>query len=268
MKNDTASKQEDTGAMVPVKEPGGLRGFIDDYNKDNSYPFRNFRFQMDRMMKGYDFDGKDILDVGCGRGYISLYLSFACKNSTIYALDEAEGDGSDRNVLEILEQDVNKYRIENINMLKEDINRWEPGRQFDIIVAKYSLHHIAWDDIRITRSTNAYLFKNREAREKHVQMFRKIKSLLKPGGLLVIWETSRTNIFRFIPVMKRHMNWKTKPTAREWLYLFEETGFDDIRQVYDIPYKLRALDGIWKYIFGYFIFPNSFFFGRKPVQTE
>ena len=86
MKNDTASKQEDTGAMVPVKESGGLRGFIDDYNKDNSYPFRNFRFQMERMMKGYDFDGKDILDVGCGTGEFLCRVS-AEKGATLSGVD-------------------------------------------------------------------------------------------------------------------------------------------------------------------------------------
>ncbi len=241
------------------------------YEKENPKPFRNYRFQMKRMFGDLQLEDKDILDVGCGHGFLSLYLACIHGSSRITALDEAEGDGSCTDVLNVLEQNVQTIGLDNVSIVKADFNTWKPENTFDVIVAKNAIHHFPWEET-ITKDTNAFIFKNPKIHDNFITVFTRIRSLLKPGGYLVFGDVSRANVYRLLPhyIAKkfRTVNWKTKPSKKEWLYLMESTGFENVGYVCDVPYKLRSLARIWKPFGVYLAFPDFYFSGRNPNDID
>ncbi|PIQ91060.1 MAG: hypothetical protein COV71_01265, partial [Candidatus Omnitrophica bacterium CG11_big_fil_rev_8_21_14_0_20_41_12] len=68
-----------------------------------------------------DFQGKDVLDAGCGGGQHTLFIAPYAKNITAV----------DLNTIDIAAQ-RNKY-FKNINFFEDDIALMDLGKKFDIV---------------------------------------------------------------------------------------------------------------------------------------
>jgi 2-polyprenyl-3-methyl-5-hydroxy-6-metoxy-1,4-benzoquinol methylase len=98
-----------------------------------------------------------ILDVGCGTGLVSNLFADKYKNSKFTAIDFSDSIDYASNFAKI-------NSIKNVNWVKQDFLQFETEQQYDIIICCGVLHHIPQYDHALT----------------------KIKSLLKPGGKLVL----------------------------------------------------------------------------------
>jgi SAM-dependent methyltransferase len=244
-----------------------LDAFIRIYEAGNPKPYRNYAYQMSRMFRGIDLSGKLILDVGCGLGYLSQYLAVTAPTAKIIAMDEAEGDGSSKEVLRILEENNRTIGIDNLEIVKADFNNWEPKERFDLVVAKNAIHHLPWK-VPLTRESDAFIHRNQEVHDNFLETFQRLRSFLKPGGHLVFGDVSRMNVYRLMPLSIRKkfrtVNWRIKPTKGEWLYLMRKTGFTHTGYRCDVPFKLRSLTPVWRPLKAYFFFPDFYFFGTNP----
>jgi ubiquinone/menaquinone biosynthesis C-methylase UbiE len=121
-------------------------------------------------------DGDAILDVGCGNGYATLKFAKACPNSKIYGVDyskqmieaaiEARGKLTTNNLNRIF------FIVANVLDLRLDFT---PQSQFDTIVCTRVLINLkSWD----------------EQQQAILQM----KSLLKPGGRLILLENTKDGL--------------------------------------------------------------------------
>ena len=244
-----------------------LATFIRIYETSNPKPHRNFAHQMNTMFSGIDLSWKRILEVGCGLGYLSQHLAVTNPSANIIAMDEAEGDGSSRDVLRILEENNRTIGIGNIEIVKADFNTWEPEERFDLVIAKNAVHHFPWKE-PITPSSNAFIHQNPEMMKNFLETFTRLRTLVKPGGQLVFGDVSRMNVYRLMPLSIRKkfrtVNWRIKPTKGEWLYLMQKTGFTRTGFRCDVPFKLRSLTPIWHPMGAFFFFPDFYFFGTNP----
>jgi len=265
MKDDSVPPT-DQGPFSPQVYTSAITRFIEIYEEHNPKPFRNFEYQMGRMFRGIDLSGKNILEVGCGVGYISLFLAITNPDSTIYAMDESEGNGAGTDVIDILKGYVAELGLKNIEVIKAEFNEWESDRTFDIVTAKNAIHHFPWSE-SVTKESNAFIFKNDTIHDAYIEIFRKLTTLISPEGHLVFGDVSRANVYRLMPIgirkKFRTVNWRTKPSKKEWLYLLEKTGYLDIEWICDVPYKLRSLAKIWRYTPAPFFFPDFYFHGKR-----
>jgi cyclopropane fatty-acyl-phospholipid synthase-like methyltransferase len=219
------------------------------------------------MFKGVSLKQKRILEVGCGMGYLSQYLALTHPKATIFALDEAEGDGSSKDVLKVMGERNEQIGIENIEVIKADFTTWETEEPFDYVIAKNAVHHLPWKE-PITLKSDAFIFKNQKIHDDFLDIFQRLRSMVRTGGHLIFGDVSRANVLRLLPrsVSKRirTVNWRIKPTAKEWLSLMEEAGFEDVGFRCDVPYKLRSLTKVWRPLRAYWVFPDLYFYARNP----
>ena len=120
-----------------------------------------------------------ILDLGCGAGWLSAFLSKDNNVSEIYALD------SDKNMLEKMLPEIVKKMSGNMEKIKPVHGFFQPilveDGFFDVVVSSSAVHHSA--DME--------------------ELLREINRVLKPGGKLVILnETPWSNFSYFVCVVK------------------------------------------------------------------
>ena len=233
-----------------IKKQMNERHFEEFYNKNSSDVYYKFTYHLEKQLEGIDLKGKNVLEVGCGKGFVSFWIALFGEARKVVALDESEGVGSEKGVLAFLEKSVKdfnikltlanskikmeKERLENIKVVKCDImNNSFPNDSFDIIIANNALHHVV--------RTGKYILEDLTTKNKWINLFCELKRLLKPNGMIVLGEFSRKSIWRYIKLRYRQIDWELHPTLNEWLLIIKLAGFKEISFKYIVPYKLRHL---------------------------
>ncbi len=141
-------------------------------------------FLMLKTMLGIDFDGKNVLDMGCGTGVLAILASF--KNADkITAIDIDEW--AYNNTIENIE----KNNCKNIEVFQGDASLLK-NQEFDIIIANIN-RNILLDDI------------------KHYTSVLKSKGILLLSGIYnedvpMIKEEASENNLEYISFIEKH-NW-------------------------------------------------------------
>lgn len=203
----------------------------------NANHLNKFYFQFLELKKYISFKNKTILDIGCGKGNFLILCSVLEKASNCIGIDLGEGKESEKNCLEIFQQNINLLNLDNVKYIKSDIfNYNSEDCQFDIITANFSLHHI----IKTTKS----ILSTQELINKSLGLFDKIYNLLKPNGIYLIKEASKYNLSRYLPVYGKILGldiicWKTKHLPSEYIEILKKSKFKNIRVIYSIPYLIQ-----------------------------
>ena len=79
---------------------------------------------------GVDFSGKEILDIGCGTGVWTIFLSKIAKNIT--------GIDSSKNMIEILNEDAKRFGVTNLTSKVCSWREFKPTKHFDIAICTMS----------------------------------------------------------------------------------------------------------------------------------
>ena len=79
---------------------------------------------------GIDFNGKEILDIGCGTGVWSIFLSKTAKHIT--------GIDSSEKMIQILNEDAKRFGVTNLSSEVCSWREFKPARLFDIAICTMS----------------------------------------------------------------------------------------------------------------------------------
>jgi len=218
----------------------------------------SFLHEMEVMFMKLNYTNKTVLDIGCGNGLMSIYLSLKYPDVKIDAIDENKGRGAKRDILLSLDEIIIRFKLENINVI--DVNYWDHDKKYDLIVARHSLHHIP----HLIEPNNDILIIEDNCRQ-YIKLFNKLFNNLNRGGELIFSDVVRNNIFTWMPQRLafkfRNVRWGTKPTFKEWIR-FIRKYFIDVEYIYLIPRPLIFMHCIWFLGFPY-IFPNIIFRCKK-----
>jgi 1-acyl-sn-glycerol-3-phosphate acyltransferase len=102
-------------------------------------------------------DRTNILDIGCGYGYLSFYLHYKNENRIITGIDY------DDDKIKIAQNSYNK--TPNLQFVSEDVMNTHPGMQ-DVIFLNDVLHYLSW--------------------EKQLTLLNRCAALLNPNGIIFI----------------------------------------------------------------------------------
>ena len=222
-------------------------------------PYEGFLFHAQEELKDISLNGKEVLEIGCGRGAFSLYMALSGKAKMILALDESAGFGADEAYLRGLEEIVKSQSIVNVETMKASITTVTfPAETFDVIVANFSLHHVV--------RSSWCLPDNSEAQRELLDLLTALKTCLRKNGILVLREMSRINFWRFMPYRWKmsHIDWEIHPTLREWLAVLKQAGFRDVSYSFLTPCFLSTWPPfIVRNRFANFFFSSTFYLYGK-----
>lgn len=123
-----------------------------------------------------------VLDLGCGTGWLSAFLSNFEQIAEIDALD------SDRNNLEHMLPEVMRLMGGNMRKVRPILGMFSPlpvgDACYDVIVASSSVHHA----------------------QNLLELLRELQRVLKPGGLLVILNETPYSREGWIELVQQHLN--------------------------------------------------------------
>jgi SAM-dependent methyltransferase len=222
---------------------------------DNS---EKYLYHLYKQISILDLKNKKILEIGCGKGAVSLFLAMFFEIEKITSLDEAAGEGAPIGINNTLREAVNNFNINNIEVVDKDIMRNSyPDGFFDILIANNALHHVI-DSGKITGDNNVH--------KEYSKLFIELRRLLCEGGYLSINEFSRLSIWSWFPIKFRWKNieWDLHPTQKEWLSVIKEAGFTIISTKYLVPYPLRHFEFLFSNSLAqYFYYPSFVITAKK-----
>jgi len=226
------------------------------YNANTKNVAENAHYHFQEQLLGIPLNKKTVLELGCGKGFFALWLALVGNAAKVVAIDEYEGFGEDKNNYEffkkVIEENSLRIELQKTDFLK---NNFESG-SFDIVVANYALHHIV--------RTGKYISNDAETRNQWIDVFSEIKRILKKDGVLILKEVTRFNLWRFLPLRFRYMDWEIHPTKKEFIYVMQEAGFKNIKVRNVVNYKLRYLSNLLEDspVFSFVVNPDFYLFAN------
>ena len=172
-----------------------------------------------------DFSGKRILDIGAGEGLYSCCVS-ALGAERLVAL-EPELKGSSNDAIVTFRNRVNDLNLQNLEFYTITMQEFtSPAESFDIIYMLASVNHLDETHVRT-------LHNDEKSRAIYRQLLRPLFKWLKPGGTLVISDSSRVHAFTpmiKLGLLRRHpfqpnIEWDKHQPPKVWKALLEEIGF-------------------------------------------
>ncbi|WP_337875542.1 class I SAM-dependent methyltransferase [Elioraea sp.] len=220
----------------------------------------NLRQYVSFMFKGVDLEGKRVLDVGGGTGLLTLYA--AVRGAEAICL-EPEADGATSGAalhFARMESCIDTGgRARFVPAAFQDFLDEQP---FDIIVMANSINHL--DEEACVR-----LAHDDAAQASYHAIFRKAWHLLREGGILIITDCNRSNVFNdlglrspFCPTIE----WHKHQHPRLWDRLLQRAGFMPARYEWTSPNRLGGLGRLLlgNRVAAYFLLSHFRLVARKP----
>ena len=174
-------------------------------------------------------DSFNVIDLGCGTGYVSMNIKERFPNSNLTCLDFAE------NMIAQAKIRLNNYK--NVNFYLEDIRTFEFDKRYDAVISSLALHHL-------------------ETKKDKIKFYTKIFNSLSPRGVFynadIILGSSESLHNLYISKWKEFMAISLPSQEIEEIWMAKhhkedrpEILLDQISWLEDIGF--REIDIVWKY---------------------
>jgi SAM-dependent methyltransferase len=186
-----------------------------------------------QLFTGIDLKGKKILDVGCGNGRFSLWAAVHGADEVLGLEPSIEGSRGNSSL------DVFRSAIEDLGL----------GNVFikEVTFQDYDSPSLYWDGVLFSASINHLseeacieLRRNKESQNEYLNIFSKLRTIVAPGGWVVITDCSSSNFYRGLGI--RHpflptIEWHKHQPPDVWVALLLKAGFVKPRITWLSPAK-------------------------------
>lgn len=223
---------------------------------------RNLRFYAGQLFRDVEFKGKKMLDIGAGDGCFSL-LAASRGADKVVAL-EPEAAGATDGVQDKFTRMRDKLGLNNVTLLAETLQGFDPaGEKFDIVFLHNSINHL--DEPACMK-----LHQDAEAWAIYRGFFRQLFDLMSPGGILILADCSRYNLFPMLGLthpLLRTIEWHKHQPPGRWARLAGEVGFINPRVTWKSLSPLGSLGQCFmsNRIASFFLLSHFTLHLKKPV---
>jgi SAM-dependent methyltransferase len=197
----------------------------------------NLKFYLNRLFENVELAGKNVLDVGGGRGLLSFYAAVNGAQQVICL--EPEKDGS-RNGMKQTYHDLRmefpeSLRVELMPLTLQEYLLQADAGMYDVIVMHNSINHL-------NEEACIDLLKNEASYREYVTIFKDVFRILKKGGVLIITDCSCKNFFNDLGlknILVPSIEWHKHQQPGTWISLLKKAGFRDPELVWLTPNRLR-----------------------------
>lgn len=211
--------------------------------KATGWELNRLSWRLRNTLGDVDWRDKDVLEIGCGRADMSLYMALTGARRVEALEPEAAGSTSGRQ--SIVQQRMAALQLPNFQFQPTifDGSRYE-AESFDLIFGINVIEHI--------HETRRLLTDDPEAMAAYRRFFADIFRVLRPNGAFIISNASRYSLWAIIsrrtkyrlktpiPSMRRIV-WELHQPPRVWMNMARETGFAKAFTHWRVPYRLRAI---------------------------
>lgn len=207
--------------MFETKHAGCSRLFRMMTEKNFCKSVGNLQYYLNYIFQNVVLADKAVLDIGCGSRIIAAYA--ACRGARIVVGLEPEMAGSRSEVIsgakEIVESiDSNSLQIHFLQHTIQDYD--SKGLKFDIILMHNSVNHLNEEACKKLHICH-------KAQEMYISIFRKISHLLNRGGIILILDCSRYNIWPSLRLKNPfcpQIEWEKHQSPKLWCELLGMCG--------------------------------------------
>lgn len=208
--------------------------------------------------------GKDVLEIGCGRGDVSIFMALNGARS-VMAIEPTSTGGS-RAAAELLRRRLDLLKLRNLTFAPVTVEELDyPERSFDLVFGIQVVEHLYETRELVVKGSPAYV--------NYVKAFRHVHRLLRPGGSFVLTDVSRSSLWtlvrriwgrRFVSPLAPTVYWEIHQYPRTWRRVAEDAGFGAVAVHWRVPYQLRSLPWVAdNRVFQYFTFASYILRARR-----
>jgi SAM-dependent methyltransferase len=210
------------------------------------------------------WQGKDVLEIGCGRADLSLFMALHGARRVVALEPSVEGSHASKEAA--LRERLERLHVPNFTFLPsrfEDCS-FEP-ESFDLVFLIQVIEHI--------HETHLALEDDPAALADYRRFFAEVFRVLRPGGVLLLTDYSRSNVWRLLqkvfgPQFKgpltKVIDWGMHQHPRTWQRLAREAGFARTRLWWRVYQQMRRVPWLVDNRFvQYFAYANFVFSASK-----
>jgi len=195
-----------------------IREVFKSLNLDYDGYIRNLEW----IFGGKDYNGKKLLNIGCGNGAMANLLSkkYNCFVTAIDPYKDAQNE-------EAINRALKETLSTNVTIIKTSIENFQSMEKFDYCYMIDALHHVVYAEDEIKADSLVF--------EKLVTLFYKISILLVRNGKIIIKDvkpvTPENVFYKTVMADKflRNVRWSTKHNPEEYIDALELVGFKNIK---------------------------------------
>lgn len=173
-----------------------------------------------------DFRGKNVLEIGCGKGMMCLWAKIHGANHVVGLEPLAQGCYDSAKCYKDFSTMVVELGLENIEMLPARLEDYHPSEaNFDVVLSLASINHL-------DEQSCIELRQSETARQRYVNRFKHVRDLMATRGILFIVDGSDRNFFGDLHVrnpFNPHLEWFKHQPPECWAQLLSKCGFTNPR---------------------------------------
>lgn len=218
--------------------------YFDMLRADGHHNPPAFIHAMRAMFRDVDLAGRRVLEIGSGRGLLALWAGLHGAAQVVSM--EPELVGASSGVIAVQRQRIETLGTRNVVVVPADFNTWNPdGATFDVILSRASINHLHQSDRHALKDPATYA--------GYVEVVRKIRSMLAPGGVFIATDACRYALFTALRDFgirrpwrwqRTGINWRHHQNPPTWRRIFKDAGFRHVAVHYPVPYRLRGLTAV------------------------
>jgi SAM-dependent methyltransferase len=175
-----------------------------------------------QLFHGVDFQGKKMLEIGCGKGMLCLWAALHGASEVVGLEPLAEGAYDSSECHRDFRSMARELGLPRAQILPNTVQDYEvENGHFDVVLSVASINHL-------DEKACVALLDSPEAVQTYENIFCRIALMIKIGGKLIITDAARRNLFGDLGVrnpITPNIEWFKHQQPEYWASLLGRCGF-------------------------------------------